>query len=269
MSASEYVVHALKAVQPSDESSSYWIPKLFQELKKGRARFGWGSFDLRRLRDKIERSGGLDKLSSNERAVWNHASFLLDVAASDYLVYVNMPDYGTCTLVSVVTGGYTYSDVWDPDQEDDFRHVLPCKFIATFDRNDPVVAPNLSVRLKLQGAHYRVYADAEFAELLSSLADHKKGRTAEERLHVDIAAALASTSDSVRRNFPRKDLERLVEAMYKNVPNVKNVRKGVVVPFDFHRGFNAQADGVNLWAWRRRKLTPRNRRQGTAETLPE
>jgi hypothetical protein len=221
----DYVIHAVKAVQPFEESAPYWIPQLYDELKKGRARFGWCWLDLKSLREKIEHSGW-EKLGEKERNLWGHASFFLDVSEGDYLIYINMPEYSKCTLVRVVAGGYSYSRVWDSNEQKDFRHVLPCQFVATFDRNDPIVAPYLSVRLKLQGAHWRIYAEDEFTELLTALTSNKKGRTAEERLHSGITDALASAAESIRRNFPRKELERLVEALYRNVPNVKSVRKG-------------------------------------------
>jgi hypothetical protein len=54
-----YTIYAVKAEQDFAESGSL-IASLFQELRQGRARFGWSdddSLDPRHLKAKIESSG--------------------------------------------------------------------------------------------------------------------------------------------------------------------------------------------------------------------
>src|SRR5260370_1002962 len=130
MSKKDFSAYALKAVQPSQWDADYWIPQLFSELKKGNAHFGWGRKDVLLLSRKIEQKG-LESLLDEERVAWDHASFLLEVKPNDYLVYINMPEYGSCSLVQVLNDGYAFSDIWDLEERGDFQHCLRCRFIAS------------------------------------------------------------------------------------------------------------------------------------------
>ena len=144
------MIYAIKAVQPW-EAKKEDLLALYSELKEGRARFGWSyndRLDLRDIKKKLE-TQGWDVLDEDEQNAWTHAWFLLEeVKEGDYFIYINMPEYGKCTIVKII-GEYEFTDIWFKDWKD-FRHMLPCKFIATFDRNDNIVHPYLQRRLKLQ-----------------------------------------------------------------------------------------------------------------------
>src|SRR5208337_2174503 len=99
-------------------------------LKGGEGRFGWSyneNADLRKLAQRIQ-TAGWDSLSDDEKDCYQ--PFLLDIKAGDYVVYINIPDWGKCT-VAKVTGSYE----WRFD-DDDFNHRFPVdpKFIHVFDR---------------------------------------------------------------------------------------------------------------------------------------
>lgn len=223
-------IYGVKAVQPweKEKGADYWIPKLYEELEQGRARFGWGWFDgadLEKIEAKLKK-GGWGALQEDEQEVWSHAGFLLqEVKPEDYFIYINMPSYGQCTIVRI-TGGYSFGAIWDQDGEGDFRHVLPCEYVASFNRNDNIVAPFLARRLKLQRAWYRIYACEEFDELLRSLKEGGKGKPPEQRLQEDIDAKLLEIAVQAYRHFPAKALEGLVAKVLKDLPNVREVRKG-------------------------------------------
>lgn len=218
--SSEYSIWAVKAVQPGAEGAG-WIPKIYRELKAGRARFGWGWIDLREL-DRKGRSGK-SRLSATEKDNWRHASFLLSVDAGSYFVYINMPEYGKCTLVRI-TGRYEFGEVWA--EEDDFRNALPCKYIATFDRNDDRVPPYLKRRLKLPGARYQIYCKEEFEELLEALEKGKAGRTARVRLNELVSSHLCQIAEETHKQFPEKSLEPFLVEVFNRMPSVVTARKG-------------------------------------------
>ncbi|RLE42388.1 hypothetical protein DRJ16_04895 [Candidatus Woesearchaeota archaeon] len=226
----EYTVFAVKAVQPWEKESGadYWIPLIYEELKRGNARFGWSyseDHDLRKLRERIERDG-IEKLSEEEREVWSHARFLIDdVSKGDFFIYINMPKYGECSLVEIV-GDYYFTEVWDKEGKNDFRHCLKCNFISAFNRRSNIVPPRLKVYLSLPGAHYRIYAKEEFEELLSALKEGKKGKEAKERLNEDINKHLEDVVKDLHKNFPRQNLEVYLAEVFKRMPNVLSVRKG-------------------------------------------
>ena len=86
---------------------------VYASLKEGVGRFGWsymtndagqplGDADLRRLKAKIEATGWAS-LTTDEQT--RYQGFLLELKEGDWVIYVNVPSYGRCT-VARVTGRY-------------------------------------------------------------------------------------------------------------------------------------------------------------------
>jgi len=212
-----YTIYALKG-------SSEWCD-IVSSLSEGVGRFGWSyveSANLQHLKQRIEKDGW-DSLSDGEKDCYQ--GFLLDLKENDYVVYINVPDWGKCT-VAKVTGPY----FWRFD-DNDFNHRFPVDrdSVYTFDRNDAIVHPALSSRLKLQGRWWRIYLKEEFETLLDSL---RKGvptspRTPEDNLRFlskEIQPFLVSITDRIQHIHPNYDLEQLTAEVFKNVPGVKDVR---------------------------------------------
>lgn len=224
----KYTIYAVKTKQPWEEDFKYWTPLIYDELKKGKARFGWSYFDdadLNKIEKKIKKDGW-KSLNNDEQEAWNHAKFmLLYVKPGDYFIYINMPEYGKCTIVKI-TGEYDFSEVWDKEKKGDFRHFLPCEFLATFDRNSDIVHPYLRRRLGLQGAWYRIYAKDEFKELLNGITTGAPGKKAKSRFEEELDKYLNKISEELYHTFPAKDLESFLIEVLKNLPNVIDVRKG-------------------------------------------
>lgn len=188
-----YQVYAVKTLQPNEEGYSYWTPLIYAQLQQGVARFGWSwheDCELTALADRFARSGRL-ALTETEQDVWKHSHFLLEVKPGDYFVYINMPQYGECTLVQI-TEPYRFTDVWNDHGGGDFRHALACRFVGTFDRKANFVHPYLRRRLSLQGAWYTVTAQAEFEELLDSLQNNTEGPAPSTRIEDHVTEALNS-----------------------------------------------------------------------------
>lgn len=137
--------------------------RVFESLKLGEGRFGWSyveSADLRALQARIE-SDGFASLSAHEANCYQ--AFLLQLNPGDFVVYINVPSWGRCTLAQV-TSPYFWE--W---RDDDFNHrfkVDPAS-VRDFDRNDPLLPPNLQARLKLRHRHWRIAAEQAFGELLA------------------------------------------------------------------------------------------------------
>ena len=221
----EYSIYVLKTANESEE----YPPTCFLEsLQTGLARFGWGyslgdsrkdDANLARLRKKKDEGVPLDGL---EMGVWEKTSFLLNVKAEDYLVYVNVPTYGECTVARVQS---TYR--WLPWGKD-FGHAIPvyADSIRSFNRNDRQLHPSLSRRFKLQRRWYRIYLKSEFEQLLDDLQNNsltgeradaasRRGQLAEALL-----PQLDETSQMIHQYHPGKDLEELVAHALNNVPGV-------------------------------------------------
>lgn len=214
----EGTIYALKA-------NSDWCD-IGQSLSQGQGRFGWSyikTADLRKLEARIEKRG-LQSLSEDEKACYQ--KFLLDFEEGDYVIYVNLPVWGKCT-VAKVTGPYEWRY-----QDRDFNHRFPVdpKSVQVFHRNDAIVHPALRSRLKLQGRWWRIHLKAEFENLLNSL---EKGvepapRTPEISLRLlshEIQPFLLGITEKIYHTHPNYDLETLFEQVFKKVPGVVDVRR--------------------------------------------
>jgi hypothetical protein len=78
------------------------------------------------------------------------------------------PQWGRCTVARV--GGPYY---WEHKNSEDYDfnhrfHVDP-NSVRDFERNDVIVHPALSARLKLRGRYWRIEAEEEFNALLAGL----------------------------------------------------------------------------------------------------
>ncbi len=215
--ANDYTIHALKAGDEDTPAST-----LFKSVRLGEGRFGWSyiaTADLHQLQSKIEKSGW-DSLSPDEKECYQH--FLLSLKSGDWVIYINMPEWGQCTAAKVI-GPYRWLY-----EGGDYNHRFPIDpdTVLVFDRNDAMVHPNLSARLKLQGRHWNVYARPEFESLIKSGVGGKP-RAARDNLGFltqEIRPHLAEITARIQRTHPNVDLEALVAATFKNVPRVKEVR---------------------------------------------
>lgn len=212
----DYTIWALK-------SSSEWFD-ILPSLKKGEGRFGWSyiaTADLRKLNQQIEASGW-DSLSEEEQNCYQ--GFLLDIKAGDYVVYINTPEWGKCT-VAKVTGDYQWKY-----EDEDFNHRFPVdpNSIYVFDRNDASVHPALRSRLVLQGRQWKIYLKKEFEALLESLEKgiQPKHRTVSDNLRYlsnEIQPFLLEITQRIQHTHPNYDLEKLIAAVFENVPGVVDV----------------------------------------------
>jgi hypothetical protein len=194
-------------------------------LKGGVGRFGWSyapDADLRRLARLVEQRGW-DALSDDEKGCYQE--FLLEISPGDYVVYVNLPQWGRCTLARV-TGEY----YWDRIAED-FNHCfrVDAASVLDFDRNDALVHPALAARLKLQGRYWRIYCEQEFDALLAGLSAGKQGQPAkvEDQMAIlaeEVRPHLGKITEAIHHTHPNFSLERLLERLFRRLPGVRDVR---------------------------------------------
>ncbi len=218
----DYTIYALRV---DWEGDAIWKPRIMESLKQGIARYGWSrdeTADLQLIRDKI---GEKESLSDYEKEVWN-CNFLLEVKPDDYLIYINLPEYGKCTLARA-SGSYSF--IMDGE---DFNHRIPVDldFVSTFDRNSNIVPRYLAARLKLQGRYWRIYAKREFESLLKALIEGRLAvphttDTMTQDFETEISPLLRDMATCMSHTYPNFDLEGLVEMVLKEVPGVFNVQR--------------------------------------------
>ena len=211
-------LYALKVAAP-------WAKQIHEDLCAGEGRFGWSyckTADLRKLRDLIA-AGRESQLSDAE---WDcNQSFLLELQPVDYVVYINVPEWGRCTTARVTKEYY-----WQCDDED-FNHRIGVdpNSVFDFDRNDSAVHPNLSARLKLQGRWWRIYATEEFEDLLKAADSDRLGSrsTPEHRISLladECKPHLRKITEAIHHTHPGKHLEDLIEDIIARIPGVYDVR---------------------------------------------
>ena len=212
-----YTIYALKG-------SSNWCDVL-SSLRNGEGRFGWSYIpegDLNLLRDKIEK-GGFNALSDVEKDC--NQSFLLSLKENDYVVYINVPEWGKCTIARVA-GPYRWEF-----KDTDFNHRFPVDpdSVFVFDRNDEIVHPSLTARLKLQGRYWRIYLQEEFENLVKELKLGSGGKKRTQKTNLAFLAQemkphLADITKAIHRTHPNYCLEELIAETFKNIAGVKEVK---------------------------------------------
>ena len=219
------------------------VDKIFKSLRSGEGRFGWSyveTADLRELRERINRSGW-DSLNKWEKDCYQ--KFLLELRDGDYAVYINVPQWGQCTLAQI-TGEYEWR--WE---DEDFNHRFPVdpQSVRTFDTNGDIVAAPLCARLKLRRPWWRIYVKPEFDSLLRSLqkgieSAPRSPETNLRELSQGIQPLFSEITKEIQRTHPGKNLESFVKKVLDRLPGVKSVepKKGradhgadLVVEFEF------------------------------------
>ena len=211
-------VYAIKGTDNAEE--------VHRSLLEGEGRFGWSyveTADLNQLRARIE-ADGWDSLSKHEQYCYHE--FLLGIQEGDYVVYVNVPKWGKCT-VARVTGPYEWR--WETE---DFNHRFPvdAASVRSFGRNSAVVPAKLSARLKLQGRWWRISVEEEFQELLRRLpeADGSAPRSWRDNLRelsTQVQPLFGQIAEQIQSTHPNKDLEELMKQLFRRVPGVRSVER--------------------------------------------
>lgn len=214
----DYTIYAIKG-------DPEWCGTISSSLVQGEGRFGWSyiqTADLRYLKSQID-ADGWNSLSETEKDCCQ--GFLLDIKAGDYVIYINVPQWGKCTLARI-TGPYMWRF-----EDDDFNHRFPVDkdSVIEFDRNDATVHPALSARLKLQGRYWRIYLKDEFEALIKALRDGVSGklRTAKTNIALlarEIQPLLVNITEKIHHTHPNYDLEALFAEVLKGVPGVKEIK---------------------------------------------
>lgn len=209
-------VHALKV--RNDDG------KVYESLCQGVGRFGWSyveSANIHALRARIEAKGWSD-LSNHERKCYQ--AFLLDLRPGDWVVYINTPTWGHCTAAQVTRPYY-----WEWEDHD-FNHrfgVDPDSKLE-FDRNDALVHPALSARLKLQGRHWKISTTREFMALVEALRQGRGGTKATgddnlRHLAKEVRPALLDITRTIHHTHPNTKLEGLFARIFEQMPGVVDV----------------------------------------------
>ena len=187
------------------------LRKLGESVKHGKSRFGWSTDVSDDLRDVLN---------------WEKARlqlFLLEVESGDWIVHINLPEWGRCLAVKVVDS-YDFDDGIEllPGYRD-FRHYfnVDVSTLVEFDRRDANVLPNVNLYPRYR--FHRIYNEEDFHKTLENL---KSGRvslnfeqTAEEfHLKEANSAVLDSVTESIQQMHRGKNLETFIAKVIRETP---------------------------------------------------
>lgn len=214
---SDYNVYAYN--KPDDEV----IPFIYDSLTKDHiSRYLYSNIpncDLNRLKDVT-----WQKMTEAEKKCWSHAHRLLDFKKGDWILHINVPEYGKVTAGRIV-GEYTYQEN-PPSPWEDGRYTFAVEDVFTFDRNDPRVHPYLSSRLKLQHSLWQIYCVDEFARSLKLLREDKT-QEVPDRIHLiqETSELIEKFTRCIQSNNPGKRLEHFMADVFRRIQGVTDVKE--------------------------------------------
>ena len=187
------------------------VQLLYREVKKGKSRFGYSWSAQHNL-----------KLKDNWTAEHSKQLFLLRIKEGDWIVHINMPEWGKCVAARVVRG-YNF----DEGVDGDFRHFfeIDTDSIVEFERKDLRLDPRVNLTPR-QRCH-RVYAVDEFE---SSIERIKSGEEIKENAELH---HLQNETDKLLKEVTRlihkmnrgKKLEGFLAEVFRRIPGVVDVNE--------------------------------------------
>jgi hypothetical protein len=187
-----------------------WFMKKF---KKGRSRFGiW------------------NQAKSLREEYYGPNRLLLEIHKGDWIVHINMPEYGKCVAVRAADE-YQFDPGIKCSWGTDFNNLIlnDPGTIVKFDRRDINVLPsvNLSPRRRIE----RVYQVADFLESLNNLKQKKFRADSEESsssIHLKnrLSKLLPEITAAIHEMNKSKEFERFLHKIFSSLPNTKSTPNG-------------------------------------------
>ena len=225
----DYAIYAYGT--PSDKQSIEFVYKSLTEDHI--SRFLWSYRDDCDLR--VLNRMSWDQMNSDQIECWKHAHRLLDFKKGDWILHINVPEYGKVTAGQIISE-YDYDNSL-PAGQDDGRHCFKVENVITFDRNNPLVHNYLSARLKLQGCLWRIYCVDKFETSLSELWPVKFGKhetelqavkdtKVDENIYLvrETNEILKQLTTTIQQNNPGKELEYFLAKVFEQMPDVIDVK---------------------------------------------
>lgn len=186
---------------------------VYQEINKGKSRFGMWEQE-----DSLKRK-------------WNgQNAFLLRIKKDDWIVHVNMPEYGQCVAAKVI-GEYEFDEGLKCKWGRDFNNYIPIdpSSIIEFNRNDSNILPsvNLSPRRRAQ----RVLQVEDFLESLENLKNNHLSNVSKfdsSLIHLQkkVKTLLPEITPAIHKMNRSKDFERFLHRIFDKMPNTISIQNG-------------------------------------------
>jgi restriction endonuclease Mrr len=187
--------------------------KVYQEIKDGKSRFGMWNQE--------------ESLRENW---YGQNAFLLKIKKDDWIVHVNMPSYGKCVAVKVISD-YGFDDGIDCEWGKDFNNYLEINktSIIEFNRNNINVLPSVNLAPRRRGQ--RVLQVEDFLSSIENLQNKTYNNlNTEDRviihLQKKVNSILPNIVSEIHRMNKSKEFERFLHRIFEKMPNTISIKNG-------------------------------------------
>ena len=193
-----------------------------ESVQSGKSRFGWSSEDRANLNLR-------NTWADEEWREWGQQLSLLDVDENDWIVHINVPEWGKCTTAQVLCG-YDFDSGLKVSGGRDFKHFFRVarETVIKFDRNDPNVLP--TVNLRSRSRRQRIYAVDDFLQSIENLKGNRINLNEGERkgtyfLKEKTETLLPKITQLIQRMHQGKNLESFLAEVFRKIPGVVEVKE--------------------------------------------
>lgn len=186
---------------------------VYEEIKQGKSRFGmWNQ-----------------KKSLKDELIGKQA-ILLRIRKGDWIVHVNMPEYGKCVAVQTV-GEYEFDAGIKCKWGSDFNNYLPIdpNSIIEFNRNNPNIIPSVNLAPKRRAQ--RILEVGDFFKSMDNLKNGsfdkiKQSDKSVVHLQDKIGSLLPQITAHIHEMNNSKEFERFLHRIFESMPNTISIQNG-------------------------------------------
>ena len=186
---------------------------LYESIKSGKSRFGWSYKDEHNL------------LGDNWTPEHGKQQFLLKIKEGDWIVHINLPEWGKCVAVKVCSK-YGFDKGFPCSWGTDFKHFfeIDTDSVIEFYRRDPRILP--SVKLGNRGRYWRIKEIDDFYQSMENLKGEKQeNQKQEDHLKNKLQPLLPQISEYIHKMHPSKKLEGFLAEVFRKIPTVVEVEE--------------------------------------------
>ena len=193
-----------------------------ESVQSGKSRFGWSSENRANLNLR-------NMWTDEEWREWGRQLFLLEIEKDDWIVHINVPEWGRCTAAQVLCG-YGFDSGLNVSWGRDYRHFIKVnrETVIEFDRNDPNVLPTVNLRPRRR--YHRIYDVDDFLQSIENLRGNRVNLSEGERretyfLKEKTEEYLKKITELIQGTHQGKKLESFLAEVFRKIPGVVNVKE--------------------------------------------
>ncbi|WP_442598631.1 hypothetical protein [Neobacillus sp. D3-1R] len=205
---------------------------MLNELKSGRARFGWSSAGSNLTIIQAKEAG---QRTAEEKVVWRYTQFLVNRLTPGDRLIIQLSRPLRQFLIAEVVGNYGSTD----PQEKDFNHYIECKLLTenAINVESEAVSQSLRHHISKRGHYYEIYDKDTKAELDSIVekslekddsfikANQSQRSLDFERTSLE-EAVIKQTYERISQKYPSAYFETFIADLIASIPGLEVKKQG-------------------------------------------